>query len=151
MRILSRTCLLAALTLAAQSAAAAEWTHVPLMLGQFEGHYSTDESSIFYSCSGLSSSVSFSANGLHVAKGDSSIKVDGKEVLSGNTVYNSTRDITSIGERVEQQYGDRLKNEYNTIINALASGNEAVWTTPNGETFTFDLTGSSDIRNCLVN
>ena len=122
------------------------------MLGQFEGSLfnEAEGSFVHYSCSGLSSTVSFSVDGLHVDSGKSVIEVDGTQVFEGNTVYDSAWNRTSVSSRAEPKWGAVQKKEHNKIINALASGAEAVWTTPNGEAFTFDLTGSSDIRNCSL-
>lgn len=152
MRAYSHTCLIAALSLSAFPVSASEWTHNALMLGQFEGSLKneTEGSFLYYSCSGMSSTVSFSVSGLHVAAGKSVVEVDGIQVFEGNTVYNSSRDVTSISNRVQADWGQVQKDNHNKIINALASGAEAVWKTPNGGSFTFNLKGSSDIRNCKV-
>ncbi|WP_417249276.1 hypothetical protein [Celeribacter sp.] len=152
MRVLPNTCLIAALSLTAFPVSASEWTHNTLMLGQFEGSLDNkaEGSFLHYSCSGMSSTVSFSVSGLHIAAGKSVVEVDGIQVFEGNTVYNSSWDETSISSRVQADWGQVQKDNHNRIIDALASGAEAVWTTPNEESFTFNLEGSSDIRNCKV-
>lgn len=152
MQILPQTCIITALSLFATSVSASDWTHAALMLGQFEGSLSNQAEGTFvhYSCSGISSTVSFSVDGLHIDSGKSVIEVDGTQVFEGNTIYNSAWNKTSVSSRAEAEWGAVQKKKHNKIINALASGNEAVWTSPNGEVFTFDLTGSSDIRNCMV-
>lgn len=141
-----------AMALSAKSAPADDWIHSAASMGQFEGTWSDDVAgvAISYGCSGLSSSVNFMADGLHVAAGKSLIEIDGEQVFEGNTTYNSLRDKTGVSSRVEARWGERQKSAHNAIINGLASGSEAVWTTPSGDVFQIDLTGSSEIRNCVM-
>jgi len=141
-----------ALTLIAGAAAAEGWTHASPGLDQFEGGYNAAEDAygLDYACAPAYSQVGFRAKGLHVAAGESTISVDGEELLALNTTYNSKWDATSVTQQVEAEWGDQLKEAHNALVMALARGSEAVWTTPSGETFTIDLTGSADIKNCVM-
>lgn len=147
-----KTVIFASALLAASGAMAQDWTHAAAAMGQFEGgvRSADDTHGIDYSCNPNMSQIGFFADGVHVAAGESTISVDGTELVSGNTTYNSSWDATSFTNRVEARWGDKLIDEHNALVDALASGYEASWTTPSGETYTFDLTGSADIKSCLV-
>lgn len=135
------------------SAASAEgWTHAAAAMGQFEGSYSSEDESfgVNYGCSPSYSQVGFQVKGLHIAAGESTIAVDGKAVATGNTTYNSKWDATSFTTKVQAEWGPKLKTAHNDLINAIAKGSKAVWTTPSGESYEIDLTGSSDIKSCLI-
>ncbi|WP_157374320.1 hypothetical protein [Salipiger sp. CCB-MM3] len=134
----------------AGGASAEGWHHAAAPMGQFEGNYSTSDESygLFYGCTGMSSRLTFSAKGAHIAAGLSSITVDGKEVATGDTTYSSRQDRTIFSSDVQRDWGQLRKDEHNAIITALATGSEAIWTTPSGDRFTFDLTGSSGIKKC---
>jgi hypothetical protein len=126
------------------------WTHASPGLDQFEGSFNAvdDAWGVDYSCSPGFSSLGFRAKGIHVAAGESTITVDGVELAKGNTTYNSKWDATSFSQKVEAEWGDQLKDSHNALIMALARGTEAIWTTPSGDSFSIDLTGSADIKYC---
>lgn len=138
--------------LLAAPALAEEWRHASAPMGQYEGGVSVDGDAhgISYGCSGISGSLTFYATGVHVAAGESVIRVDGREVARGNTQYNSTPNLTRFALDVQHSYGPGGWTRYNGAINALASGTEAVWETPTGETFRFPLSGSAKVRSCLM-
>lgn len=144
--------LTAMLLASAGMTSAQEWSHAAPGLGQYEGLLETEDGAmgINYACADSYSQVGFKANGVHVAAGVSTITVDGEQVATGNTTYNSKWDATSFTTRVEAEWGPKLKNEHNKLVQALAEGAEAVWTTPSGKSFTFTLKGSSDIVSCLL-
>lgn len=147
-----KTALPVVLTLIAGAAAAEGWTHASPGLGQHEGRFSAEDDAfaIDYTCSPSSSQIGFRAKGLHIAAGESTIAVDGETLLTANTTYNSKWDATSVTQRVEAEWGDQLKDAHNALIMAIARGSEAVWTTPSGQTFTFNLSGSADIKHCAI-
>ncbi|MFG6572285.1 hypothetical protein ACGYLO_11830 [Sulfitobacter sp. 1A13353] len=136
----------------AGTASAQEWSHASPGMGQHEGLLETEDGAtgINYACADSYSQVGFKADGVHVAAGVSTISVDGEVVAEGNTTYNSKWDATSFTNKVESEWGPKLKNEHNKLVQALAQGAEAIWTTPNGESFNFSLKGSSDIVSCLI-
>lgn len=59
---------------------------------------------------------------------EAGIRVDGQEVARGDTQYNST----TFGLNVRQEWGPDRWGAYSGVINALASGSEAVWKPPLG-------------------
>lgn len=147
------TSALFSITVCLAGAATAEgWTHASPGLSQFEGTFDASGGNygMNYACSPSYSQIGFRAQGLHIAAGESKISVDGVELVSGNTTYNSKWDATSFTNQVEAEWGARLKEAHNNLINALARGTEAIWTTPSGDSFTIDLTGSSGIKNCVI-
>jgi hypothetical protein len=133
--------------------ALAEWRHAAAPMGQFEGGVALegDTAGIGYGCADSYGTLEFYAKGIHVAAGESVIRIDGQEVARGNTQYNSVPDLTRFSLNVQRSYGPGGWTQYNAAINALASGTEAVWETPTGETFSFSLDGSAKIRSCLMN
>jgi hypothetical protein len=141
-----------AAVLAAGTAGAEGWSHAAPGMGQYEGLFESEDGTygVNYACSGSYSQVGLKADGLHVAAGESTISVDGEVVATGNTTYNSKWDATSYTTSVEVEWGDTLKDRHNDFILALGGGHHAVWTTPSGKTFDIDLTGSGDIRNCVM-
>lgn len=151
--LLLKSIFVGAMAITATQAASAEgWIHNALAMGQFEGGLTTEDGAgLMYSCSPLSSSISLSADGMHIAAGKSTLEVDGEQVLETNTVYNSSWDKTEVSSRVEAEWGDVQKDKHNAIIKALASGSVATWKTPNGDSFVFDLSGSSKVRSCIMN
>ena len=142
----------ALITALAGTAFAQEWSHAAPGMGQFEGLLETEDGAmgINYACAESYSQVGFKANGVHVAAGVSTISVDGEQVAAGNTTYNSKWDATSFTNRTEAEWGPKLKDAHNKLVQALAERSEAVWTTPSGESFTFSLKGSSNIVACLL-
>lgn len=139
-------------SLLAGPAMSQQWGHAAAPMGQFEGGISLEgeEASISYGCAGFYGNVDFYAKGVQVDAGESVIRVDGQEVARGNTQYNSTSDTTTFGLNVRQEWGPDRWGAYNGVINALASGSEAVWETPSGAVFSFPLAGSAEIRSCLM-
>lgn len=133
-------------------AQAGEWQHAAASMGQFEGRIQMEDGAygVDYGCSHISSSVGFFAEGAHVAKGLGSLHVDGEEVYSGPTTYNSKLDRTMIEASGREEYGPESKAGINKVLNALGSGMEAVWTTPDGTSFTVPLTGSAKIKSCVI-
>lgn len=139
-------------SLLAGPALSQQWGHAAATMGQFEGGVSLEggEAWISYGCAGFYGNVDFSAKGVQVDAGESVIRVDGQEVARGDTQYNSNSDTTTFGLNVRQEWGPDRWGAYNGVINALASGSEAVWETPSGAVFTFPLAGSAEIRSCLM-
>ena len=125
------------------------WTHGIRSRKWFEGFYwtGTEDYGIDYTCMySRHTKIEFRANGIYDGSSKNIITVDGVEVITDFMEY----DLLS-GETIfstDYLYREH-KEESNALVNALASGNEAVWTTPSGDSFTFDLTGSAKIRNCL--
>ncbi len=149
----ARIALSLTLALLTGPALAQEWGHAAAPMGQYEGGISMGDGAyaISYGCAGFYGTVSLHATGVHVAAGQSVLRVDGVEVARGNTVYNSESDATVYEFRAEREWDPKLWEPYNRVVNALASGTEAVWEAPSGETFSFPLTGSAEIRSCLMN
>jgi hypothetical protein len=142
------------ITLLTSTSASADgiWQHAVAPMGQYEGFYEDSLAGlqIYYGCTGISSTITFQVEGVNVAAGDSKILVGGQEVLSLNTEYHSRSDTTRITVRAEQERGAPIKNEINSLIDALGHGVGAVWITPNAKRFEIDLTNSAGILNCRL-
>lgn len=142
------------ITLLSSTSASADgiWQHAVAPMGQYEGSYEDSWAGlqIYYGCTGISSTITFQVEGLNVAAGDSKILVGGQEVSSLNTEYHSRSDMTRITVRAEQDRGAPIKNEINSLVDALGHGAEAVWITPNAKRFEIDLTNSAGILNCRL-
>lgn len=143
---------LLALALMSAPAAAQDWMHTSAPMGQYEGGVRVDDGAygVSYACGPGYSNVSLFADGVHVVAGESRVLVDGEEIASGNTVYNSARDTTAFTSEVKTNYGDAQKAAYNAVISAIASGQELTWVTPTDAEFVIPLTGSASIRNCVM-
>lgn len=144
-----------AAALIATPAFAEEWSHVSAPMGQKEGGIRLSSEAdgdygINYSCAFSYSKVSFSVKSMQVAEGESEIRVDGDEVITGNTSYDSAWNETTFLSAVETEYGDAQKARHNALIEALASGRTVSWVTPNGASYDIPLTGSSNIRRCKM-
>ena len=143
------TFLAAAVMAVTPIAATAEgWNHVGGTMGQFEGFYQSRGFAIEYGCADNFSTLTFVAEGPHVAPGVSEISVDGEDVASGNTVYHSKFNRTMFKSDIEAEWRAARKEDHNALIEALASGRQAIWTLPTGLTLRIDLTGSAGIRAC---
>lgn len=144
--------LMIALLTSTSASAEGIWQHAVAPMGQHEGSYEDPLAGlqIYYGCSGIGSTITFQADGLNVAPGDSKILVGGQEISSLNTEYHSRSDMTRITVHAESTWGAPIKNEMNSLINALAHGTEAVWITPNAKRFEIDLTNSAGILNCRL-
>lgn len=148
--------LIAALSLSvclmAGPALAGEWQHAAAPMGQFEGGISMEEGAygITYGCAGSYGNLTFFAEGVHVAAGEGVVRIDGREVSRGGVDYNSLPDLTRYNLNAQYSYGPASWPRYNDLITALSGGTEAVWETPSGAVFTIPLTGSADIRSCLM-
>jgi hypothetical protein len=141
--------------LIATPAAAEGWSHTSAPMGQKEGKIvlsseADGEYGITYSCTAAQSEVSFFVKSMQIAEGKSEIRVDGAEVASGNTEYNSAWDETSFSSEVMAEYGAPQKAVHNDLIEALAGGQSVIWVTPNGASYEITLTGSADIRRCKM-
>lgn len=156
MKLLSTTLfvILASFTAAAAAETAPSWHFAAAGMGQYEGGVTLEDGSagITYSCSGLGAHLTFWAKGMHIAPGKTQITVDGKEIALARPQagYLSLNDQTTQSLDVAADYGKQMKGEINAVISALAKGKEAVWTTPNGDSFTFPLAGSSNITHCKM-
>jgi hypothetical protein len=138
--------------LVATAAFAQDWRHASAPMGQYEGGISldTDSYGAYYGCAGSFGNLTFFAKGVHVGAGESVIRVDGREVARGNTQYNSVPDDTRFSIDVQHSFGPAGWTRYNELILAIAAGAEALWETPTGEVFIFPLSGSAQIRSCLM-
>lgn len=139
-------------TYTAEPASAEGWQHAAAPMGQFEGHFTDTEGRtlVTYGCSGLSSRLQFSAEGMHIAAGESKIVVDQSTVATGDALYNSGQDATSFTSEAKSEWGQRLKDRHNALLDAVASGASAEWHLPDGTVFMIDLAGSSDVKRCRV-
>lgn len=139
-------------TVVAAPAISQEWEHAAAPMGQFEGRISLDGDAFgaYYGCADSFGNFTFFAKGVHVGAGESIIRIDGREVARGNTQYNSVPDDTRFSLDVQRSFGLNGWTRYNDLISAIAAGSEAVWETPTGEEFIFPLSGSAQIRSCLM-
>lgn len=128
------------------------WSFKAAQMGQYEGGVTLPDQSagISYDCSSLGTHLTFWAQGMHIAPGETRILVDGAvvEVARPQAGYLSLDDRTTQAFDVPAGYGQRMKDEINSVISALAGGEEVVWLTPSGDRFTFPLKGSEKISRC---
>lgn len=137
----------------AAPALADKWEHASAPMGQYEGGLSMDNASygINYHCSGMGTTISLYAEGLHVAKGESTLMVGDKNIIDDvDTTFSSRSGYTNINYNVKPDYGVLARTEMNKAIAALRSGMEAVWTTPSGKVFTLPLKNSAQIKVCKM-
>ena len=135
------------------------WTHEIKSRKWFEGFYwtGTEDYGINYSCMFSNhTDIKFMADGVYDGDGENVITVDGVELNTDFMKYNKYN--LGLGETTfstdhlsyYEEHKEQSNALVNALVNALAGGAEAVWTTPSGDSFTFDLTGSAKIRNCLL-
>ena len=142
---------------------------------RFQGFYwtGTEDYEVEYSCMpSISSSISFKVKSdslefnteesieklrntiltgdRHIDSGENILTVDGIELVTDFMKYHSGIFEETTFSTGHLSYYEEHKKESNALVNALAGGAEAIWTTPSGDSFTFDLTGSAKIRNCLL-
>ena len=147
------TAIAALLAIIAAPVWAEKWEHASAPMGQYEGGITMENDSygLTYGCSGLGTTISLYAQGLYVAKGESTLTVDGKSVISDvDTTFSSRSGYTNIYYNVKSDYGPEAMDKINNTIAALASGMSATWTTPSGKVFNFPLKDSAEITACKM-
>lgn len=128
----------------------AQWSHASAPGGQFEGGYTGKGGEfINYSCTSFSAQLSIGANGMHVAKGSATLKIDGATLYEGQINYYNVSDISQVDFGLDSNSHDYEKDIYQRVASAIANGREAVLITPTGEQFSYSLEGSKGIRSCL--
>lgn len=153
MKIITAAVALAITAIAATSASANNWTHSPLIAGQYEGQWrSADDLQVMgYGCA-FYSRVSFFTDNVKV--GATKIVVDGATVFEGVSEQQDFGDKhlwMSVGHNTEATNNLADKATYNAVLDALANGKEAQLVSADGEVLgSYSLDGSKGIDRCKV-